>query len=69
MIRSTCSECASSRIVWLPLSRLAARVAPGARAHVMELQTFFGSAGAEAWLCKDCDGFGAVQFGSFASGF
>jgi hypothetical protein len=68
MIRSTCSECASAHIVWLPLSRLASRVAPGARARAKELRDFFGPSGAEAWLCDDCGCFGAVQFGSFASG-
>jgi hypothetical protein len=35
----------------------------------MELRDFFGPSGAEAWLCDDCGCFGAVHFGSFASGF
>lgn len=64
MIRSNCSECSSARLVWLPASRLASRLDPEHRADAMQAVAFFGP-DAEAWLCRDCSGFGVLQVGVF----
>lgn len=64
MIRSNCSECSSARLTWMPASRLASRVAPEHRADTMQVVALLGS-DCEAWLCKDCDGFGVLQVGTF----
>lgn len=64
MIRSHCSECSSSRLVWLPVSRLASRLDPEHRADAMQAVQFFGP-DADAWLCQECSCFGVLQIGAF----
>lgn len=68
MLRSTCSECSSPRLSWIPARELPSRVPPAERVQAAEVVAFFrdslGSS-AEAWLCRDCSGFGVIEAGVF----
>jgi hypothetical protein len=55
--RTTCSECGSANIESTTISDLVSSGSPERRERAAELLAFFG-AGAAAWSCSDCVGFG-----------
>lgn len=68
MLRSNCSECSSPRLSWVPARDLPSRVPPAERVEAAEVVAFFHDSlgtSCEAWLCRDCSGFGIIQTGSF----
>lgn len=56
--RQSCSDCGSRAIDWMMLRDLAWEVPPRDRRRVFELYDFLGC-GADAWLCTECNAFGA----------
>jgi hypothetical protein len=59
MFRSNCSECGSANITWSTLGELAAGDGPRVES-AREILPRLG-ASADAWVCDDCEGFGAFE--------
>lgn len=66
MVRSSCSECGSTDLSWMPPAELAERVPAQSRARVQETSEVVGL-DADTWLCGQCGNFGVVssQWSSF----
>ncbi|MGQ0844331.1 MAG: hypothetical protein ACT4QF_09350 [Sporichthyaceae bacterium] len=64
MFRSSCTECGSADLSWMPAPELADRVAPDQQARVAEGLEFLREASettGEAWLCDRCGNFGIMS--------
>jgi hypothetical protein len=60
MVRSSCSECGSTDLNWMPPAELAERVPAQSRARVQEISEVVGL-NADTWLCGQCGNFGVVS--------
>lgn len=59
LFRPECSECGNPSIVWGRLDHVAFQLHDlDARKRACELMAFLGNR-ADAWICPDCQGFGA----------
>jgi hypothetical protein len=67
MARKACSECGSPQIEWTSLGAVAEGPEPY-RTPAQELLPVLG-ASAEAWICRNCDGFGAFEQTLHTGGF
>lgn len=57
LFRSTCSECGSSNLEWMPASEL------GVRVEANDALAWMGDEAGDAWLCRACGGFGVFGAG------